>query len=292
MKGKFYQESGALNVVNLALGILIVLVLTCILSYIYALVVSFIPIIYFNFLIVIVFGVAISYIARFAFRIVKIRDWISRIIIVCLAVIFATYFQWAFFLDSLILDGYPSPKEYFLLLDWIFTPNEFFRIIKEVNGFGTWGIGSSGETINGWLLTLVWLGEIGISIFPSFKLLVNTKVFPFSEKYNKWYPKYTLEEDFKAVHSPNAILAKLEEDVVTTIKELGVGQARKFTKVHLFYISEEQNQYLSIETVFIEDAGEGKEERTAILDNYIISNAIAKDLKSDFSMTKESINVI
>ena len=292
MKEQFYKESGTLNVVNLALGILIALILTCVLSYIYALAVSFIPIIYFNFIIVIVFGVAISYIARFIFRMVKIRDQVSRIIIICIAVVFATYFQWTFFLDSLILDGYPTPKEYLFLLDWMLTPNEFFGMIKEVNEFGTWGIGSSGAAINGWLLTLVWLGEIGISIFPSVKLLVNTKVFPFSEKYNKWYPKYTLEEDFKAVHSANAILSKLEEDVVTTIKELGIGQARKFTKVHLFYISEEQNQYLSIETVFVEDAGEGKEERTAILDNYLISTATAKDLKAHFSMTKESINVI
>jgi len=281
-----------MNPLNLALGIILSILLSCILAYVYALAVNFIPIIYFNILITIFLGISISYLVRFIFRITKIRFQMSRIIIVIITVIAVTYFQWTFFLDLLTLDGYPSPKEYILLLDWIFDPGTFFGIIQEVNEYGTWGIGSNSNSVNGWMLTLIWIAEIGLTAFPSFKLLKENKIFPFSETYNKWYPKYTLNEDFKAIHSSNGILSKLNEDVVEALKELGIGQARKYSKVHIYYIPQEQYQYLSIETFFIKNGESSGEEKVIILDNYRISTSVTNEIKANFKMTKEKINVI
>ena len=98
--------------------------------------------------------------------------------------------------------------------------------------------------------------------------------------------------DFEVINSPNAIISKLDEGVVATILALKQGNGYRHSKIHLYYLDGESNQYLSIEKVIIEDRGKGNKKRTPIVENYTISNSIANELNTNFRMTQEKVNVI
>lgn len=292
MKIKYYQESGEINHLSFALGLIALLGLTMIWGYSYALLIHFIPLIYLNLLVTVCFGIVLEYSVRLIIRLTKNRNKQSRIILTVIAVFLATYFQWAAFLDSILLESFPNPKEYLFLLDWIIHPTEFFGLIGQIYEYGTWGIGMVDFQVNGILLVGVWLVEIFLSALPSIKMINSFELYPFSEKFNKWYPKYLIFNDFESIVSRNSIESKLDESVLETLKDLKPGSGIKHSKIYLYYHEGEEHQYLSIDRIFIEGKGKGKTNRTSVIKNYRIDTSTAKDVQKEFRLKREKIDII
>lgn len=292
MKEKFYQETGDINYLNLGIGLLLSFIVSCIVGYLYAVTVHIIPIIYFNIIIAFFFGVTLSIALRVIFKLIKSQSKTERLILIISTVIFANYCQWIAFLSAISYDSFPTPTEYFIALDYIFTPIAMFNFIGLVNEYGTWGIGSSGSSVNGWLLTIIWIAEILVIAFTPLMLIAKIKIYPFSNKYNKWYPKFTLNTDFEVINSENSIVPKLDENVIETIQGLKLGNGHRHSKIHLYYLEGEEYQYLSLDRVVIEDRGKGNKNAVSIIQNYRIPTITAKEIQANFRMTKEKVDII
>ena len=290
MQPKYYQPSEELNSLNLVNGLLILLAITMIIGYIYSLLIFVIPLVYLNFVIAVGLGVALSYCIRFIIRWVKIRDDRSRQILVVFGILFVSFFQWTAFVDSVLLERFPTPIEYIQSFQWIFAPQEYLLFIGEIYKYGTWGMILSNFQFNGILLLAVWLVELIVIASPSIKLISNYDIFPFSEKLNKWYPKYTLIKDFKAMASKNSIEEKLDSGVMEALNNLEEGSAVYHTRIQLFYLEGEENHYLNVNKVKIE-RGSNDESVTPLIKNYRIDSATANDIRRQFKMEKERFDI-
>ena len=292
MNPKYYQESGDLDFSNFMIGTLILIAITCIMAYPYAVITKFIPIIYFNIVIAIFFGFGLSFAIRLVDRWIRSRNKLTRILLVIIAVLFFTYFQWAAFIESLALDKSISIKEYLTALLWIFNPKDFFFNIAQVYQYGTWGLGAGSIVISGFLLLLIWIVEIAIIAMPSVKDIFNYKAFPFSEKFNKWYPKFTIENDFEFLASKKNIEQKLDSNVYEAISSLELGSSIRHSKVHLYYLADEDLQYLSIDKVYVESGSDPNTVSTSVIENYIIDNQTAEMIQSQFKLKRNRLEVI
>lgn len=171
---------------------------------------------------------------------------------------------------------------------WLFNPSSFFGLISEINTYGTWGIGSSEYIINGFLLTVVWLSEIIIISLPMVLLIMDFDVLPFSEKLNKWYKKYTIDDDFESMYSGKLVDEKLDKGVLTALTDLLPGNGARHSKIHLYYLEGENSQYLSIDKVVI-DPRSGKIAQTPVVENYRISDIDAKAIQNEFNLTRQGL---
>jgi hypothetical protein len=285
MKNRYYQESGEINYVHFALGLVALLPIALILGYVYSMLIYAIPLIYFNLLLTVGFGFTLAFAMRFIFHVSKSRNAKSRMIMVVIGVILATYFQWVGFVASVVLERFPAPLEYLQYTSMITQPIEFFGIIGEIYTYGTWGIGSF--IAKGILLLLIWLVEIGITALPSIKLLMEFQPAPFSEQTNQWYPKYTLQRDFEYAVSANVLAEKLDNGVLETLQNMEEGSGMKHCKVHLFYLEGAQYQYLSIHRILMQS--DGDEEEIPVVVNYRIETGVAKAIQANFKWDKQGI---
>lgn len=287
-QSKYYQESGEVNPLNIVFGTILLLVLTLILGYVYALLVYYIPFIYVNLIITIGLGIGLAMSNRIVWRFIKNRSSKGRLILAVVSVLFVTYFQWTAFLDSLVFGRFPMPLEYLELATWIFRPAEFFGLIGQVYENGTWGIGFMGGTISGFVLGVVWFVEIGLTALPTVSAMLDYQSPPFSENLQKWYPKFTLNRDFESMASKNMVEEKLDTGVLEMLKDLGEGPAMKHSKMHVYYLEGEANQYLSIDRIFVEGGDDPKTNVTPLLQNYRIDPTTAKAILAEFRHKKDT----
>jgi len=286
---KYYQESGEISPVNFALGAVGLLIITLILGYIYGILSYYIPIVYANIVLAIGLGFALGFAIRLVYRLAKCRSKKSRLTLMILGLLFVTYFQWTAFLDSLLLGRFPTPIE---MAGWIFDPSNLSGLIGQIYEHGTWGFGDSDSApINGPILLAIWLGEIFLTAMPSLKSVGALEVYPYSESLGQWYPKYTLEDDFESIASKNSIEEKLDADVLETLRALPHGNGIKHSKIFLYYLEGEANQYLSINRIYVEDGGAGDTNVTPLIQNYRIDTTIAKTILAEFRNRKDSLGV-
>lgn len=290
MNNKYYKESGKITIPNLILAIVISVIFSFFLGYIYSLLIYNIPFIYFNIAITIGLGIGVSLLVRLISRIGKIRNKNHRYIISGLIILMTIYFQWITFLNAIMLNSFPSLVDTFWASSWILKPTEFFHLIGQINENGTWGLGTSGNLINGLILTLIWIGEVVIIAFPTIKMQFNFKPYPFSEKFNKWYPKYTIDEFFETIYSKESIEAELDNSVIKTLSNLKLANNARCSKIHIYYIDDEANHYLSIDKVWID--GKGNTKKVNVLSNYTIESEALHEIKNLFKLKKERIDIV
>ncbi|MEM6722947.1 MAG: hypothetical protein AAF598_02855 [Bacteroidota bacterium] len=284
-----YQESGRINIGRLGLGLLILILACLVLGYVYSMLIHFIPLIYFTFFVTVGFGISLAFCFKFTMHLIKNRNEATRYILVLATLFFATYFQWVGFVASVILEGYPNPIEYLNSTMLFLNPVGLFALIGEINTYGTWGIGSAGTPINGAILAIIWLAEIIIIGFPLVMAALNYEVNPYSEKLNKWYDKLTINDDFEAVTTTKTVESNLNEGVLEALLALKPGNAFRHSKVHLHFLEGEDDQYLSIDRVYIETGKNDKVNTTPIVKNYRITPETAQAIKDHFSLKKENL---
>jgi hypothetical protein len=287
----FYQPSGKIDPIRQSLLYLICIGIALVMGYFYTIAICFIPIIYFNVLITVGFGILLGVVCRLFARFSHNRNRRSQIYQAIFVGIIANYFQWTayclFFIDNEI----PSFGHYISNLDWILFSGDFSFFIGELNRFGAWTI--FGGVINGTTLTVVWIVEfLLIALLPMIGVL-QTKVYPYSELFNKWYEKYTLKKDFHPVSMSTKMISDLNLNPIETIELLNKGLAFRHCKIHLFYLKGEKNQYLTFENIYYEGSGSKTDKKgDIVINNFLISDEVAKQILEKFPTVRERIEVL
>ncbi|MEM7103068.1 MAG: hypothetical protein AAF502_08070 [Bacteroidota bacterium] len=286
----FYVSPSKPSWSNLFIAVLIVIIPALLLGYIYALLTFINPILYINFLMTVGAGLLLGLLARFVIRLVKIRNRKSKYLLTGILVLLFHFFQWSGFMLFAISDGYMGIGPFLSFLPVCLNPVFFFGIIAELFQTGYWVI--FGGTIKGFVALLVWTAELAIAGGLAFQAVVMTKDYPYSEDLARWYPKFTLDNQFRSVVGSDAFIEKLNADLIGTLDEIAEGIAYKYALVHIFFLPYEKVQYLSFENVFIEGRGRGKTNSSLPINNLKISTEDAKMLMQKFGAKQERIDVI
>lgn len=286
----FYEESGNINFLSSAISFLICGFLALVFGYVYSSLISIIPIVYANFLLTIVFGVSIAYLVKILVRLTHNRYRKSQMILALFTGIMANYFQWTTYILFLYNGGIPSINELFQNLHWLVVPENMFHNIIEINKFGSWGI--FGIPFNGFVLTFIWILEALIIAGIPVLLIYKSNTFPYSEDLNKWYPKFTILKDFESISFMDSLTKSLLVEPISAIESLGKGHGLRHSKLHLYYLENEENQYLSFENIFVEQQGKGKTTKTLMINNFLISKQVAMELKEKYENKRERIEII
>lgn len=287
-KSLFYEEPKSINPQGLIIASLIGVALAILLAFVYIILQVSIPLIYFAVLVTFGTGILLSFCTRFIAKITHNRNKKSQFIIALIIGILLNYFQWVAYLLYVSKGQIPAIGEYLLNLGLIFSVNDFWGAIMELNSIGLWSV--FGIEFKGGLLSIIWVLEFLLILLVPIIYIRKSKIFPYSEKYGKWYPKFTLEEKFKIIHGAPKIIESLKQDVYKTIDELGLGKGDRFTKIYLYYLEDEQNQYIDFERVIIDR--EGKEDKDFIIENFRIEKETTKKILQTFSNKKEQLEVI
>ena len=161
-------------------------------------------------------------------------------------------------------------------------PGLSFPIIAEINRLGPWSI--FGITFKGFMLSVVWLIEILVILGIPAYLLSKTSPKPFSERMRKWYPCFTIQEEFTSVSNPERIAEELAEDPVQALTQMKGASSMYHAKAHLYYIEGEQDQYLSMENFRIQRGKETSWKSEVAIKALRISPQDARRMKVIFQM--------
>lgn len=259
------------------------------LGYAYSVITTLIPLVYINFLITIGFGLALAFVVRIAVRLSHNRNKKSHYILAFVISLMAVVFQWATYILYAVNGEIPSISDYLSNVYWIVLPQVFFPTIIEINEIGMWSI--LGVTLNGVALSFIWVLEAIVIMALPIIAVYKTKVYPYSELNAKWYPKYTLNQDFESVGGVSSFLNYLTVDPTSAIEDLGRGMGYRYSKVHVFYHINENKQYLSLEKVFIEKRGAGKRTSEIVINNLEIDRNTAQEILEKFPNKKERFEI-
>jgi hypothetical protein len=244
-----------------------------------------IPIVYFNFFITIGYGLAVGVLGSLMVKVTYNRNRKSRLVYIIVMSFLANYFQWTVYILYAYLGKMPDPMEYINNLYWIIQPINIIDLGIEINKFGLWTLGSI--PFKGFGLTFIWIIESLIIFLLSFLVIYRKEAYPYSEQLNKWYPKYTLSKDFKFIANKAVIKKALQADALETLQNIGNGMGTRHTKIHLFYLENTREQYLTIENISYEQGGRGKKHSEILLNNLRLDKAKGKSIFNSFDTKRE-----
>lgn len=283
-----YIPSGNISLIGTILSYLICLALALLLSYLYTFLIIIIPIPYLNFLITAGFGICLGMANKTLVRLTHNRNRRSQLVMALCSGLFANYFQWGAYVLYAVTGEIPNFAEYLTTSTWIFFPQPYFEVIGEINRVGMWSI--FGVPFNSFALTIIWIIEFllitGIPIYNIHK----ANIFPYSELLKKWYPKLTLNNDFEPIATVNLLTQNLHVDPLKSIQELGYGTASRYSKIHVYFLKDEEIQYLTFEKIFIER--KGNKNSDTLIENFIVDTNTAKSILDSFSHKRERLEVI
>lgn len=288
LSNMYYQESGNFNALGLVVTFVATILFAVGLSFLYALLIYYIPIIYLNIVITVGFGLTIGIVSRILFRLTHNRSKLSRYAIVVLFVIFAYYFHWVAYLLFVFNDGYVSFIDYVSQLNMIFSPSLFIELVSNINSAGLWSI--IGATVNGPILTIIWVVEfLIIAILPILSIF-RIPIEPYSELCQKKYSKYVLDHEFEPTPPLSLFLPKLEQNPITAIGGLGQSEITRLSKIYVYYLKDENTQYLTFENTYIDN--KGKRESEVMIGNFKVSSAVAQQILSEYKYKKSKFNYL
>lgn len=284
----FYQESGKVNQLGVLIFLLASLFITLVLGYVYELIIVFVPFPYLNLFAAVLVGLVLGMCARIIFRFTNNRNRKSRVALALVAGLMLCYFQWVIYLQYLLHDSFPSPMEVMRdgFLDFFHA--ETLSLLAYLYDNGSWSI--FGVQFKGLVLGITWLIEAGIFLYMPFNAVHKAPLYPYAEILGKWYPKYTLNNDFDTI-AVNIFIEALDKNPVGAIQELKLGSAFRHTKFHVFYAPEEERQYLSVEKVWNGGGGSKESERTMVMANYEINRAAAQAILKSFENKPEKLDI-
>ncbi len=283
---KYYQESKNISLKGLVISYGAYLLLALVFAYFYAVFSTFMPDVYIGFFITVGLGLLLGISIRFIVRIGSNRNKKSQLIQAFIFGLLTNYFQWVFYLLYVFNNAVPKPYEYLANLHWILMPNSFFSAIAEINHYGAWSI--FGIQMNGLQLTIIWIIEALIIIVLPMVAIFKTKVYPYSEYLGKWYQKFTIDIDYRSISSIALFSKELYDDAYAAIEGLDFGDGYRHSKIHIFYLKDEDTQYITCENIFIEGRGRGKVHPTIVINNLAIEKQMADTILKNIKHDKES----
>lgn len=283
---KLYRHSGQSPALGLLIAIGLGTILAIILGFVYNFLIVIIPIVYINFFFTVGFGAVLGYGIKFFSRFSKIRNHRQTIMLAGIVGGIGFYFQWiAYFV--FLSSGEHSFQAYQDNFDLFYNPLLFTELILQLNKIGSWEM--FGIMFTDFPLWIIWGLEAilitGIPILIAYK----HPIVPYSENLNKWYRKYHLKYQFESISSQNQFKQRLLNDAEQTINNLSHGAPYRFSEVSIFFLKDEQIQYLSVDNIFIEDRGKGKNRRTSIIHLVQIENSSAHLLMDKYGTKKQFV---
>jgi|GEM_PF-5637442 hypothetical protein len=272
---------------NYSVNAFVVLIMGIILAFFGGLIYTvmvFIPIIYFNFLIIIGISVGISMGSLMLFKLLKIRTKKFRFKLLLIFLTFTYYSQWIGFIIYLQTQEFPS---LYLYANYWLYPIGFFENITTINSYGTWSLMNMNSPVNGIFLGGIWMIEILLFYTIAIKFFNMFPENPFSEKINKWYPKFILNKEFRAFYSAEKLRKLLENEGVNAIYNLEKGIPGSYSRISIFYLENEDKQYFTIDTISIDRDNSNAKIPTYLLKPTEISSIEAKKLLEHFKYKKE-----
>lgn len=276
----FYQESGKINPLRFVMAFISCIIITFILGYVYSIITVIMPIIYFNILFTLGFSFLLIWLAKLFIRIAHIRNKKVRIIFTFAIGFLACYFQWTTYITFAIIGEVPNAGIYLSHFYLFLNPVTFFTLIAEMIRVGMWSI--FGEVFNGAGLAVVWIIEavliMGIPVFA----ITNSMPVPYSELLGKWYKKFILKYDFEYFFSTKDIISDLKNNPLQTLQNLGKGSGNQHVKIYLFYLKDEERDYLSFESVSYSGSKKNKRNSTFLINNFTITKSDADLIMLNF----------
>jgi len=283
----YYAPSGKIDPVRSVISYAIGIAIAIVLGYAYSILTAIIPIIYANIILCFAVGGVLAFLNRFLFRLSNNRSIRSQIIHAIVLALVVNYVQWTTYVIYIFSAEVPSLTMVIKNLTWIFQGTDFFGAISEINTYGSWSL--FGGVVKGFLLTGVWLVEFLIIMVIPLISAFNGKVYPFSETQNKWYKKYTLRRDFQSIASIENLQNGFAADPTKTIEDLGLGNANRYTKIHIFHLPNESNQYISFEKTHIDH--KGNKIKDIVINNLKIDEQTAKTIMANFENAVEKLDI-
>ncbi len=286
----FYQPSGKMSSNGTIFTILLNFLLAFFAGYLYSIIIYYNPVVYVNFLLTIGFGLTIGMLNRLMVRVGHNRNKKNQLIMAAVGGFMALYIHWAAYMLIVDQQSVPSLGNYLIGVWYFINPVNFFHAIGIMNKFGLWAI--FGITFKGFILAIVWLFEAFIILFLSVSAVYKANILPYSEKFGIWYPKFTLFNDFQSISAAKAVTEELAKNPYEFIGNLAKGWGNRHSKIHIYYLKDELQHYLSIENVFLEGQGRGKTNKTIMISNFRIDNDTAKKILENYKHKKEKIDLI
>lgn len=286
----FYNPSGNCHLGRFTLSYVGCIIVALVLGFAYSITTLFLPVIYLNLLICLGFSTVLGITCRAFIRFSHNRNKRKKIIQAIAIGLLANYFQWTVFILFAYNGVIPTFPEYLDNLSWIILPENFFTAIIDINEFGLWSV--FGIQFHGIELALIWLAEAFLIMSGPIIAVLTTKPYPFSERENQWYPKFTLVFNFESISAKQHMLDALVLNPVNSIRNLGFGSGTRYSKVHLYYLPNENKQYLSIEKVNVPGRGKGKKNIEYVVLNFAIKNQDAITIMNEFDYEKEKLSII
>ena len=281
----YYSPSGRTTSGKAVSAYIFTLVVAYVLAIVYTIFIEVIPIIYVKFIISGVAAAALGFSIRSIGKIFKMRHKNEFMNLTYFGAFFFLYFSWIIFASILEIGSYSGAKDFGLHLDIIFSPILFFTWIGELSGVGTWGFGR--VPVNGFPLIIIWIIEALILVVIPIAINWKKPLPPFSNKLEKWYPKYNLKQYFEYMVTANQFKSDLEKDYMDAISKLGKGFADRFGQISIYYLKNDSDAYLSFTNVFIEGKGTGKRNEALMIHTFRISSIDAEYLMEKYKKAKE-----
>lgn len=279
----FYQPSGLSHlpamVVAFAIGILIAITT----AFIYNFLIVIMPFVYINLFITIGFGITLGYISKFLCRLGKVRNTQHQLYMASVVGLAAFYSQWIAYFVFLV-NGKFSFHAYQESFAFFYNPRIFFSMLLELNQGGAWSM--FGVMFTDFPLWIIWSLEAFLIVGIPVIIIIKHPKIPFSEKLNRWYPKYTLDYQFNNISTQNQFKKDLAENPEQAIKRLSYGHANRYSEVSIYFIKDEEYQYLSINNLFIANNGRGKKNISPVVHLLRISTEVAEELLTKFGRKK------
>lgn len=291
---QFYTPPTNLNSKGLLLAIAASLPVAVIIAFLYAILSMINPIVYLGILLTIATGWFLGFWSRVIARITHNTNKKSQLILAVTTGVTMVYSNWVAYVLYAMDGGVPNLIDYFQALQWIIVdPGSLIDTIMAINEIGMWSIGrgsSDSGNVTGGFLWLVWALESGILLVAPILSVMLAKVFPYSSKLNKWYPKMTINEQFKSITNPSGFLASFQEKPLETLDALGFGSGTRHSRMHVYYLEGEQSHYLEVESVYID--AENKVDTDSIIYLYKIGTSVAKQLLDKYDYSRERMEVV
>lgn len=281
---KIYKHSGESNSFGFLAAFGLGAALAILLGFAYNFLIIMIPIVYINFFMSLGFGLILGYGVKFFSRIGKIRNDIQIYSLAGLAGYLGFVFQWiAYFV--FLNSGEHSFQAYQNNLDLFYNPVLFLDLLLDLNKVGSWGM--FGITFTDFPLWIIWGLEALLIIGMPVLITYKHPIVPFSENFNKWYPKYILKNQFEHISTQKQFKESLSQDVFGAIDHLHYGEPYRYSEVSIYYIEKEKTQFLSVDNVYISERGKGKHMRSSVVHLLEIEHKVAESIMEKYESKKQ-----
>ena len=281
---KYYSPSSQTTSGLLIGAFLILFFLVYPLAIAYTVIVLVMPFAFVNGVITGLAAMTIVFCARSIGKLMKMRTPREFRNLVMFSVFIFWYFSWIIF-SSIYIEGFSGGKNWILHSDLFFRPDLLAKVIAANYEVGLRII--FGANFNNWQLVLVWVIEVAILFFVSYFLIKRKLIPPFSNRLNKWYPKYNLRQYFEYVVTANQFKIDIESHYMNAINALGKGMAHRYGQVSIYYLKDDADAYLSFTNISIEGHGTGKRNENTIIHTLRISPYDAATLMEKYKTEKE-----